>query len=94
MTFIYTYVEIPVVFYAKCKCKAGAGGYCKHVASAIYQLVDYKDIKTVPDDKTCTDLLQQWHVPREAANNIEFINNHLNLTLEGVKSLEGKAIEQ
>ena len=58
------------VFYAKCKCKAGAGGCCKHVAAALYQLVDYKelDIKSVPDDKTCTDLLQQWHVPGEAAN--------------------------
>ena len=58
------------VFYAKCSCKAGAGGCCKHVAATLYQLVDYKELnaKTVPDDKTCTDILQQWHVPGEAPN--------------------------
>ena len=58
------------VFYAKCDCKAGAGGCCKHVAAALYQLVDFKELhaKTVPDNKNCTDVLQRWHVPGEAAN--------------------------
>ena len=58
------------MFYAKCNCKAGAGGCCKHVAAVLYQLVDYKelDIKSVPDDKVCTELLQQWHVPGEEHN--------------------------
>ena len=32
----------------------------KHVLE--YQQLD---IKAVPDDKTCTDILQKWHVPGE-----------------------------
>ena len=41
------------VEYAKCTCKAGAGGCCKHVAAVLYQLVDYNisETKFVPDDK-------------------------------------------
>ena len=41
-----------------------------NVAAALYQLVDYKELhlKSVPDDKTCTDLLQKWHVPGESSN--------------------------
>ena len=47
------------ILYAVCNCQSGAGGFCKHVAAALYQLVDYKelDLKEVPDDKTCTDIL-------------------------------------
>ena len=58
------------VIYAKCNCKAGAGGCYKHVAAVLYQTVAYKElnIKTVPDGKTCTDRLQRWHVPGEAPN--------------------------
>ena len=58
------------VLYGKCSCKAGKGGCCKHVAAALYQLVEYKTLtlKSVPDDKTCTDILQKWHVPGEASN--------------------------
>lgn len=49
------------ILYAKCLCKAGAGGCCKHVAAVLFQLVEYKqlDLKIVPDDKTCTALLQK-----------------------------------
>ena len=58
------------MYYAKCSCKAGPGGCCKHVAAVLYQLVDYKelDVKSVPPDKTCTEVLQQWHVPGEKQN--------------------------
>ena len=37
-------------------------GCCKHVAATLYQLFDYKGLnaKTVPNDKICTDILQQW----------------------------------
>ena len=50
--------------------EAGSGGCCKHVAAVLYQLVDYKEsaTKSVPDDKTCTDILQQWHVTGEGKN--------------------------
>ena len=49
------------VFYAKCSCKADAGGSCKHVAVVLSKLVDYKErsVNSVPGDCTCTDLLQQ-----------------------------------
>ena len=60
------------VLYAKCSCKAGAGagGCCKHAAASLYQLVDFKELnlKSVTDDKTCTELLQKWHVPGEKEN--------------------------
>ena len=49
------------ILYGKCTSKAGADGCCKHVAASLYQLVDFFDsgTKEVPDDKTCTDLLQK-----------------------------------
>ena len=42
-------------------------GCCKHVAAALYQLIDFKmcEVKSIPDDKTCTDILQQWNIPGE-----------------------------
>ena len=30
----------------------------------IFQL----DLKSVPDDKTCIDILQKWHIPSESGN--------------------------
>ena len=46
---------------------AGAGGCCKHVAATLYQLLDYIELglSDIPDDKTCTQELQKWHVPRK-----------------------------
>lgn len=57
------------VLYGKCNCKAGAEGCCKHAYAAFYHLVGYKKLKlkSVPDDKVYTDVLQYWHVPGEAA---------------------------
>ena len=54
------------VVYANCLCKAGKGGCCKHVAALLFQILDYIQLELVevPDDLTCTQLLQQWHVPR------------------------------
>lgn len=59
--------------------KAGAGGCCKHVAAAFYQLIDYKElaVKSVPSDKTCTDILQKWHVPGEKANDEAILFSNL-----------------
>ena len=58
------------ILYGWCYCKAGDGGCCKHVSAALYQLVDYKlsGLKSIPDDKTCTDVLQQWNIPGERKN--------------------------
>ena len=54
------------VAYASCKCKAGKGGCCKHVVALMFQIIEYiqLELKEIPDDLTCTQLLQQWHVPR------------------------------
>ena len=52
--YIHLCQETGEIFYAKCSCKAAAGGCCKHVAAVLYKLVDYREleIKVVPDDKT------------------------------------------
>jgi hypothetical protein len=54
------------VVHASCACKAGKGECCKHVAALLFQIIDYiqLELAEVPDDLTCTQLLQQWHVPR------------------------------
>ena len=31
------------------------------------------DREYVPDDKTCTDILQKWHVPSESRNNVAIL---------------------
>ena len=58
------------IFYGKWTCKTGCGGCCNHVDAALYQLGEYwqLNIKVVPDNKTCTDILQKWHVPGEGQN--------------------------
>ena len=63
------------ILHGKCSCKAGAAGRCKHCAALLYQLCEYIQLglKSVPDDKTCTDTLQQWHVPGEYDDNNDVI---------------------
>ena len=66
------------VLNAACKCRSSGGGVCKHVAAALFQLVDYKldGLRSVPEDKACTDLLQQWNIRGEGKNAdaVEFEN--------------------
>ena len=59
------------VLYGKCSCKAKACGRCKHCVALLYQLCEYiqLDLKCLPDDETCTDVLQKWHVPSESGSN-------------------------
>ena len=54
------------VTHGSCTCKAGKGGCCKHVAAVLFQILDYIELELteVPDDLTCTQVLQQWHVTR------------------------------
>ena len=58
------------VLNAACKCRSSGGGVCKHVAAALFQLVDYKldGLRSVPEDKACTELLQQWNIRGEGKN--------------------------
>ena len=55
------------VVYSNCTCKAGKGGQCKHIVALLFQVIEYKqlDMTEIPDHLTCTQLLQQWHVPRK-----------------------------
>ena len=50
---------------AKCKCVAGEGGACSHIAALLFYIEDIKrrDMQMLPSDRTVTDALQQWHVP-------------------------------
>ena len=59
------------VVYANCSCIAGKGGQCKHVVALLFQVIEYKqlDMTDIPDHPTCTQLLQQWHVPRKDESN-------------------------
>ena len=45
-------------------CEADLGGCCKHVAALLFPLFDFIQLGAteVPDDLTCTKLLQKWHV--------------------------------
>lgn len=64
--YVHLHQETGKVSLASCSCKAGLGGCCKHVAALLFQLLDLIQLEAteVPDDLTCTQLLQQWHVPR------------------------------
>ena len=55
------------VDYAKCQCPAGAGGRCKHVAATLFQLLIFIELglSDIPDEKTCTEEIQKWHIPRK-----------------------------
>ncbi len=57
--------ETGTVHFAKYSCKAGQGGCCKHVAAMLYTLLDYCNLglKYVPEDVSCTQVLQKWNVP-------------------------------
>ena len=53
---------------AACKCVAGKGEACSHVAALMFYIEDYirnaeNNGSTLPEDRTPTDQLQQWHVP-------------------------------
>ena len=56
------------VVFSKCCCPAGVGGRCKHVAATLFQLLDYVELglSDIPDDKTCTQEIQKWHVPKKS----------------------------
>ena len=58
-------MHVGKVSHASCPCVAGKGGCCKHIAALLFQILDFVqlEVNKVPDDFTCTQLLQQWHVP-------------------------------
>ena len=40
---------------------------CKHVAATFFQLLDFIELglSDIPDEKTCTEEIQKWHIPRK-----------------------------
>ena len=67
LVYVHLHQHSGDIAYAKCYCPDGAGRCCKHVAATLYQLLDYIELglSDIPDDKTCTQELQKWHVPRK-----------------------------
>ena len=78
------------VLFAKCNCKAGQGGCCKHVAALLYTIIDFinMDVKEIPLDITCTQTGQKWHVP--SSSNIQAVNAFKFNDLVFEKAEEGK----
>ena len=65
---------------ARCGCKAGLGGYYKHVAAVLFHVMDHqrKGSKVIPVETSSTSRLQSWHKPKVAGQScIRF--NDLNL---------------
>ncbi len=54
----------------RCLCKAGKGGFCKHVAATIYSLKDFQDRGKdfLPRLKSKTSKGQVWHRPKILGN--------------------------
>ena len=67
---VYVYLDQSSgdVVFSKCCCPAGVGGCCKHVAATLFQLLDYVELglSDITDDKTCTQEIQKWHVPKKS----------------------------
>ena len=61
------------VEYAKCSCKAGQGGCCKHVAALLYTILDFVNLnlKHIPMELTCTQLPQRWSVPSGSSKTLD-----------------------
>ena len=60
----------------ECKCVAGKGGACSHIAAILFYVEDIKrrDVRMLPHDRTVTDTLQQWHVPLKKCNSYAISN--------------------
>ena len=65
VVYVHLHQDTGKISHANCSCPAGQGGCCKHVAALLFQLLDFiqLELTEIPDDLSCTQLLQQWHVP-------------------------------
>ena len=63
------------VMSAQCTCKAGANGYCKHVGTLLYAILDFSesDLKQTPTNTSCTEKPQQWHKPTQRTSNVPIL---------------------
>ena len=62
---------------AKCLCKVGPVGCCKHVVALFYTVLDYTNLnlKQIPAELTCTQLPQKWSVPSGRSKTLERLSN-------------------
>ena len=58
-----------LVYGAQCRCVAGLGECCSHVAAVLFRLDDLLSVgaTSVPDDTACTEKACSWVVPANAA---------------------------
>ena len=51
---------------ARCLCKAGLGGFCKHVAAVLFHVMDHqrRGESVISRSTASTSALQTWHQPR------------------------------
>lgn len=51
---------------ARCVCKAGLGGFCKHVAAVLFHVMDYqrRGENVISRTAASTSALQTWHQPK------------------------------
>ena len=59
--------------YAKCCCKVGQGGCCKHVAALLYTLLDFVTLNLcqIPKELTSTQVAQMWSVPTDSSKTLK-----------------------
>ena len=65
----WVYVFMCTCMHSNVACRLGEA--CSHVAALLFYLEDcvQRRDKLLPDNSTCTDKLQQWHIPPKRAIN-------------------------
>lgn len=55
------------ILHSNCECTAGGGNKakCKHIATCLYGLESLSRTGMMKTEQTCTQVPQQWHVPRK-----------------------------
>lgn len=73
LVYVHLNQESGDVEYAKCCCKAGQGGCCKHVAALLYTLLDFVNLNLhqIPQELTCTQVAQKWSVPSDSSKTLK-----------------------
>ena len=73
LVYVHLNQESGDVEYAKCCCKAGQWGCCKHVAALLYTLLDFVNLNLhqIPQELTCTQVAQKWSVPSDSSKTLK-----------------------
>ena len=73
LVYVHLNKESRDVEYAKCCCKAGQGGCCKHVAALLYTLLDFVNLNLhqIPQELTCTQVAQKWSVSSDSSKTLK-----------------------